>query len=210
MTRIRDDFSIVQPQAVTNLQREGEKLPVQPQPAILEQIKKFDPGILATLVGDAGSKLQAFANVVDAEHPELSQCLPTTACKAISEWLQLCEFTYNNNLSVVLTHVRALSTRELNSLKNVDDPAKTQRLVRLVRDKETRNKIRSAKSVRKVDLSAFYRSNLWDNLPESLSMYVRFGEGQKSEIEKAERRLARYKALGVKSLTEQKIGRAHV
>jgi hypothetical protein len=176
---------------------------------IIKKILGYDDDVVSLALGEFGKKLKEFVGCIDLDHPDIgSICEGQLAVGVISDKLcqalQLARFAKENNLSSVLESVPKIIFSTLpDSLKRLDIPIRNRRFVRFLSDRQSRELVRKTKKVQTIDLRLFYRkSSVWSSIPEDFAMSVRNNDSYKIEVEKGEKKAARFKALGCEEMSK--------
>lgn len=176
---------------------------------ILKEILNYDEELVREVLGDFGLRLRDYAFSIDGEHPhnymaidndfDVSKKYSDIFCQCLKAGL----YIQQEGLDLVVQPLRKAATTKLPPrLKYIDTPIKTQRYVRLLPCREDRDKVRSTKSMRQIDLRTFYKKgqSAWDGLPNDFSHYLRFNQSYKKQMKLAQKKADRYKSMGCKEL----------
>jgi len=179
---------------------------------IFKEIINYDKELVRNVLGDFGLRLRDYAFSIDGDHPHNYMAIDVDwdVSKRYSDIFCQClkagQFIQKEGLDLIVQPLRKAATTKLPPrLKYIDTPIKTQRYVRLLPHRKDRDKVRSTKSMRQIDLRAFYKKgrSAWDGLPDDFSQYLRFNQSYKEQIRLAQKKVDRYKSMGCEQLAKR-------
>lgn len=175
---------------------------------ILSEILHYDEEVIRWALGDFGLRLRDFASCVDQSHPEIFKVplYHDNFAQKCAELLRLANYAKKEGMFLCLEGLAKLHTKNLPpSLRFLDTPYKNQQHVRLLPSRNARDSVRSTKSMREIDMRAFYKKGqvAWDSMPTDFGIFVRHNVAYKDELVKAEKKAERYSALGCKEMASK-------
>ena len=208
MSPINSDFSEVQELANAEIFKINAKDKVSggKLSSAFREICNYGDSLLRNALGEMGGKFFQFVNNVDLEHPDLNNIVTIPQCTLLLETLKLYNYAKTNNLNVVLPQIKTIATKDLREpFKDLDDPKKNQRLIRLLKNREDKRSVRANKIARKIELRSFYENfrpeNWQSQIANSFKRYIRNNRFREVEIENARKKAERYSSLGCSSLS---------
>jgi hypothetical protein len=176
--------------------------------SILTEVLDYDEDILRLALGEFGVRLRDFAYVVDLDHPDVwsSVLFDSEFTDRYSKLLRLVLLARQNGLEECLDGLSKLNIKNLpNHLKYLDTPFKNQQYVRLLPNREDRERVRNTKEICEIELGSFYNKgrSAWEQCPDDFSLYVRNNTAYSEEIEKATKKAERYVGLGCHSMAQK-------
>lgn len=205
-----EDFADVQKSVNVEIFRNNGVIPPihEEVQKTLKEISEYGEESCRNALGEMGAKLWGFANNIDVLHPDLNSFMTTTQCNILSETLKIYNYAKLNKLDTVLPQIRAIATKDLREpFRDLDNPKKITRWVRLLKTGEERKVVRSSKLPIKIDMTAFYNNYVpetWENFVfSSAKAFVRNNKFRELEIEKAQRKSDKYKEIGCISLSQE-------
>ncbi len=190
---------------------------IQPRhlaPSLLARLLECDDDIVEISLGHVGCRLKGFAQEVDFGHPELASIFDGALAddqnfsQECLELLSLAQFAKDRNFSRIIPMLGKIVTKESlgkGVVRRLDSPTSTRMHVRLLKNPEDREEIRSTKKMQVIDLGSVYKKgeDAWRAQPDNFSRFLRFDTAYQDEIVKAERRAKRYTDMGCSSLAEE-------
>lgn len=179
----------------------GSGFPCQIHMKIFQEIKNYDDNVLFYAFGDIGKSLKKFSYNLNFDHFGVKDIpIDQELENKLFQILELVKYALDNNLLEAIKDINKFYKKIIpKELEKIDN-----KFIRLIKDYETRKKIRDIKKVCEVGLHSFYEkaSIFWDNSPEDFELYSRFSTKFKDQISAAEIKAQRYKDLGCQELFE--------
>jgi hypothetical protein len=185
-------------------------------PAVFARVRDMPAEIVEfSLSPRFGRKLKEFVEAVDLSHPDISSlfegCLGNQSDfgQDVLELLTLGEYAFSHNLTRVLPNltkkVICQEKERRQCLRALGDPRENCVHVRLLQEASLRDKARQKKSPQIIELGIITRKGdeLWSALQGSFRTFVRGMPVYREEIENAERKAKRFKALGCSGLADE-------
>lgn len=143
-------------------------------------------------LGELGKKIKKFIEYVDLNHPDLENFYNKNFInkendfgKIILDYLKLCCLIVSNtNSNYILNNFKNFFYKDSNYQnleKIIDSPLNNQLNVRLLKNKQDRELIRSTKKRQNVSID----KHSWNDLPEDFSDYARYQDFYHKNIEEA-------------------------
>jgi hypothetical protein len=183
-------------------------------PSLLVRLLECDDEIIDLSLGNIGRRLKGFAEEVDFTHPDLYTIFDGALVDGADfsqdclELLSLAEFARSKQLVRIMPMLGKIITRESlgrNVVRRIDSPASVRMHVRLLKDPDEREEIRSTKKMQVIDLTSIYKKgeDAWRAQPDNFRRFLRFDTAYQDEIARAEKKATRYNALGCSALAEE-------
>ena len=171
------------------------------------ELKHSPEDVVRVGLGDLGSRLKAFSEVVDFSHPHLDMCSAELTkpklSQRIHEFLETAKFVSDQNMKLVIKELPRMVIRGVSKeVKALDDPRLTGQYVRLLASAEHREAARLRKESRAHDFYYMYRKKVeaWETTPSDFEIYHRGNNNKfQQELQKAEDKKQRYRDLGLVS-----------
>ena len=183
-------------------------------PSLLVRLLECDDEIIDLSLGNIGRRLKGFAEEVDFSHPDLYTIFDGALVDGADfsqdclELLSLAEFARSKQLGRIVPLLGKVITRESlgrNVVRRIDSPASARMHVRLLKDPDERDEIRSTKKMQVIDLTSIYKKgeDAWRAQPDNFRRFLRFDTAYQEEIVRAEKKAKRYQDLGCSALAEE-------
>lgn len=183
-------------------------------PSLLVHLLRCDDEVVDMSLGKVGRWLKSFAQEVDFGHPELSTIFDGALSddrdfpQECIELLSLAEYARDKHFSRIVPMLGQVVSREKldrGVAKRIDSPASSRLHVRLLKNAQEREEIRSLKKMQTIDLGSVYRKgeDVWRAQPDDFKKFLRFDTAYQDEIAKAEKKAKRYADLGCSALAEE-------
>jgi hypothetical protein len=213
----RDQVSKQQGAALERVMVEKEALPPPPVCSLLTRLQLYTAEERRYCFGTHGLNFFAFADNIDLEHPDLNNLFfgqltedrPGYFGRDSSDLLKLASYGINFSMSQYVLHnlKRVITQHEMwNEIsRKLDDPHRNQLHVRLVKDKNERNKIRKSKRTQPIELRVLFKkgNRLWENTPEDFGVFIRDEIRYGLQLQKALERLDHFQKLGLSCMAEE-------
>lgn len=150
----------------------------------LKEIAESEDSLIYGVMGDFGLGLKGLTNSVDLNHPELNS-LFEDFCKDDKTLLNKCfEFFkimkyakkngYSNSAFLLEQKLSSIfNGRLFNQMANI----------KLIKSRASRDKLRSSKKPKKLEIGFLYRDNFWHSYPCTFSRYLRYSSSYQEDIE---------------------------
>lgn len=170
----------------------------------LKEIAESEDSLVYDVMGDFGLSLKSLTGYVDLNHPEINS-LFEDFCKEDKTLLDKClEFFrimkyakkngYSNSAFLLEQKLSSIFNGMLfNEMTNI----------KLIKSSTSRDKLRSAKKPKKLELSFLYRDNFWSDYPSTFSRYLRYSSSYQEDIETLSLRKKIYLELRCESLVDE-------
>ena len=145
-----------------------------------------------------------FLDAVDFQHPDMKNVFDSESLRALLKIMRAKHatiFTQNALFENILKKSSLSFYKEY--LGHINDPRKSQKHIRLIKDEEDRNKARKTKVPLYVNLQSFFKEDSeWENIDAIIPLYYRNNKGYKEEIKKAQNKIEKYESFGCTSLAD--------
>ena len=172
---------------------------------LLERIAGLPDGVVEIILGNFGKKLRAFSKVVDLEHPDLEKILGSST-RLLDSAIKLSQHLAENDYSCLSAEFPKLLPQQiLKDLSSVDDPAKNQQCIRLLKSEEQRSKLRKNKKMQPIQFGHATKKGdiIWNNQTANFDVYIAQSKSYKNECEKIKKKAERYKKLACDFLYQE-------
>lgn len=197
--------------AILNFVLSDEQEPSLPTPklsTLVTKLLELDDKTVQNILGSIGHNLQAFLQISDLSHPDLTtfqngMFLESTTTLKLQQVIEAWLYAKNQNLTEVMPLYRKMARQGLPaSFVHLRSQQDNQQVVRLVLDPELRDQIRKSKQPRQVQLFPFYKKGeaAWHLQPDNFDMFIAGSKAYEQQIEDAKKKAEHYKSLGCESM----------
>ena len=181
----------------------------------INKILNSDPEILKIAFGEQSLKIIEFFKSVDIDHPDIENCYDgifsdsSDFISVYDEIYAYAKFGKENNFQKTMAFLQELMNNYVHEnykiLSKIDLPENNRCNIRLVPDKQRREKIRSQKKMQHIDLQSVSKKGLhyYNSHPNNFNNFIRFDKTLDVEIKRLKSKAQRFAELGCAFLAQE-------